>query len=234
MKIIGIAAGALALAGFATPALAQTVEGEVVPAPLRAPRNAFELGADVGYTQGFGAVYSDRSVRDFAGAGVGVGVGLGYRATPTFSIGATGQYQGLNANDQLARGTQVRGATAGLAATFHIAPYERADPWVSLGAGYRMLWEVPSDNTPTILTHGFELGKVELGVDLRPSESVAVAPMIGADLNMFNWRSTPGASSADIGNRGLSTFVFAGVRGRFDVGGGRDTRFERLRAASVR
>ncbi len=233
MKTIGIAVGAVALAGFAAPAAAQTVEREMVPAPLRAPRRAFEVNADVGYTQGFGAVGGGRSMRDVAEAGVGLGVGVGYRASPTFSIAATGQFQGLNASNTLPRGTQARGATAGIEATFHAAPYEHADPWVSVGAGYRMLWEVPGGSAPSTLTHGFELAKVSIGVDLRPSEDIALSPMIGADLDMFSWRSPTGGEMTALSDRGVNAFVFAGLRGRFDVGGVRDTRVEQKTSTTV-
>ena len=149
MKTIGIAAGALALAGFAQTAAAQSVvEREMVPAPMTAPRGALEINVDTGYTQGFGTVYGGRGMRDIAEAGVGVGIGIGYRALPTFSIAATGQFQGFNASNDLPKGTQVRGGTAGIEATFHVAPFERADPWLSLGTGYRMLWEVPGGRRP--------------------------------------------------------------------------------------
>lgn len=229
MKIIGIAAGALALLGIATPVFAQTavVEREVVATPLLAPRKAFELGLDMGFAQGFGPVDSKRGVSDLANGGMGLGLSLGYRASPGFSIAATGQLQGLNASNTVPSGTMVRGATAGVEATFHTAPFERADPWMSLGAGYRILGEVPGDNTKsTMLTHGFELGKLAVGVDVRPSESVALAPMIGADLNMFVWQNEAGARPGPITNRGVSTFVFAGVRGRFDIGGARVPKVE--------
>ena len=231
MKIIGIAAFAVALAGFAQAASAQTVvEREMVPAPMTAPRGALEINVDTGYTQGFGTAYGDRSMRDIAEAGVGVGLGIGYRALPTLSIAATGQFQGFNAANQLPQGTQVRGGTAGIEATFHIAPFERADPWLSLGTGYRMLWEVPSDNAPSTLTHGFEAGRLAIGVDLRPSDSVAISPMIGADLDVFAWRSQPGTEMTAVSEPTVSTFVFAGLRGRFDLGGARDTK---LRQATV-
>jgi hypothetical protein len=224
MRITGMAMGALALAGFAAPAAAQTVEREVTPAPMRAPRGAFELGVDLGYTQGFGTLYGSRSVRNVAEAGVGVGVGLGYRATPHVAVAATGQFQGFNASNDMPMGAQARGATAGLEATIHLMPYERADPWISVGAGYRMLWEIPEGAAGASLTHGLELGKVGVGVDLRPSENVAISPMIGVDMNMFMWRNEPGTAMTSVTDRGVNAFVFAGVRGRFDVGGARETK----------
>jgi hypothetical protein len=81
--------------------------------------------------------------------------------------------------------------------------------------------------TESTLTHGFQLGKVQLGVDIRPSESIAIAPVLGADLDMFMWKKAPRTGrTEEITNRGVSGFVFAGVRGRFDVGGTRVTRTE--------
>jgi hypothetical protein len=224
MKLIGIAA-ALACAGLAGPALAQTrTEGEVVISPMRAPRGAIEIGAQVGYTQGFGTLRQGAGVRDVAGAGLGIGADVGVRVTPTFSISAGGQFQSFNADEALALGTAVRGASVGADATFHIAPFGRADPWVSIGGGYRMLWEVPQGAEPTTLTHGLQLGRIQVGVDLRPSENVAVAPVIGADLDTFLWQKSTGAENAKLITPGLSAYVFAGVRGRFDVGGARESR----------
>jgi hypothetical protein len=229
MKLIGIAA-ALACAGIAVPALAQTrMEGEIVVSPMRAPRGAVEIGAELGYTQGFGALRQGATLRDVAGAGIGVGASVGVRVTPTFSIGATGQFQSFNANEMLALGTSVRGASAGVEGTFHIAPYERADPWVSVGGGYRVLWEVPSGAEPTTMTHGFEVGRVQVGVDLRPSENVAVAPVIGASVDTFLWQKSTGAENAKLTTQGLSTYVFAGVQGRFDVGGARESKVVEVR-----
>jgi hypothetical protein len=233
MKTIGIAAGALALAGFAAPAIAQTIEREMVPAPLRAPRRTFEVSAELGYTQGFGALYGGRQVRDVAQAGIALGVGVGVRATPLLSVAATGQFQGFNASDNLPNGTQARGASAGIEATIHLAPYERADPWLSLGTGYRMLWEVPQGDSPSTLTHGFELGALAIGIDLRPSEDVAISPMIGADLDMFAWRSPAGAGMSALSDRTVSAFVFAGLRGRFDVGGTRVSKLEQKTVTTI-
>jgi hypothetical protein len=221
--------GALALvASVAAPAAAQPPEREGVPAPLRAPVKAFELGADLGYTQGFGSLMGARSVRDLAGAGLAVGVSLGYRPNPLFSIAATGQFQGYNANADLPMGTVARGVSAGVDATFHFAPYDRADPWISTGGGVRAMWEVPAAPLPNAVTTGFEVARMAFGMDLRPSENIAVAPTIGAGLDTFVWQSSPGAMAPPPGSIGVSAFVFAGVRGRFDVGGARQNPPRRL------
>src|SRR5262249_45033367 len=153
----------------------------------------FELGLDMGYTQGFGTLDA-RSLSDVQGAGMGLGLSLGYRATPGFSIAAVGAFQGFNAGNALARGTLGPGAMTGLADTFHIAPFERANPFVTLGTGYRMLWEIPSGNAPTMMSHGLEIARLELGVDVRANDSIALGPVIGADLDMFLWRNQTGAT----------------------------------------
>ncbi len=230
--MMGIAAAAaLAFAG-STPAFAQTAEGGYLETPIRAPKNAFELGVNTGYTQGFGVVSRGRTVGGIAGAGFGAGIDLGYRATPGFSIGAAAQYQGFSAAGTLPAGTMVRGGSVDLQATFHSSPYSRVDPYVTVGGGYRALWEVPTGTAPTIMTHGFELGKVQVGVDLRTNEAIAISPVVGAGVDMFVWQNAEGAETARIRGRGVSGFVFAGVEGRFDLGGARVAKPEQIGTAT--
>jgi hypothetical protein len=81
------------------------------------------------------------------------------------------------------------------------------------------LWEVPSPGGgPIGLNHGLELGRVRVGLDMRVSREVAIAPVIGADATMFLWQDIGGSVSA-IGTPTVSTFVFAGIQGRLGVGG---------------
>jgi hypothetical protein len=227
MKTTGMAAGALGFM-FATSALAESPPlapseaprdaPDVLTARVRAPRDALELGVAAGYTQGFGAVTPDRRVA--AGPGGAIGASLGYRITPYWSVGATGQYQGYGTSGAQATSSTLRGATADLHGTYHLAPYNRLDPHVTVGAGYRLFAESPAGDAPTTLTHSLELGKVAVGLDVRSSESIAISPVVGADLNLFILRAG-GAGPASPGNQSVSAFVFAGVEGRFDVGGTR-------------
>ncbi|AKT39160.1 autotransporter domain-containing protein [Chondromyces crocatus] len=226
---IAFASAALTVAAAGT-ALAQPVNEELRPtylrSPVRAPVNAAELGIDVGYTQGFGDIASGSPVSDTAGAGLGVGLGIGYRAVPSFGFGLYSQYQNFTFDTPSARTrTEVHGMTAGAQATFHLLPYQRIDPHLTVGAGYRMLWRIPegglNDNT---LTHGFQIARVNLGLDMRLSDSVAIGPMIGADLTMFMWENPEGPRGDRLlEDRSLSTFVYAGMQGRFDMGGYRAT-----------
>ena len=230
MKTSGIAVGALvwAAAGLAfaqssppTPSEATRGETEVLTAPVRAPSEAFELGVEAGYTQGFGSITSDRRVG--AGPGGTVGVSLDYRIDPRWSVGVQGQYQAYGSGTRESTAS-LRGAIADVRGTYHMAPYARVDPYLTFGAGYRLLAESPADNTPTTLLHGLEIGKVELGLDVRGSESVAISPVIGADVNLFMVRAGGGSQAASLNNKSVNTFLFAGVKGRFDVGGARVSR----------
>ena len=182
---------------------------------LPAPQQAFELRVASGYTQGFGNIVPNRTIHSVAGAGIGAGADIDYRVSPHFSFGVGGQYQQFMAENNSAS----RGVVGNLGFTVHGAPYLRGDPWLRLAAGYRLLWDVnPVGGGPTVLTHGFELGALTLGYDLRLSEGVAIAPTIGADINMFIWSRTDGVSTA-LTTVQVGTFVFAGLTGRFDAGG---------------
>jgi len=223
MKTSGIGVGALVFAA-ATQAFAQSPPtrdvAEAPATPVRAPDKAYELGVEAGYTQGFGSFVADPRVG--AGPGATVGANIGYRIDPHWSVGASGQYQGFGSSGE--RAATLRGMTADFQGTYHFRPYDRLDPYVAFGAGYRLFAESPAGNAPATLTHGIELGRVQVGLDVRPSESVAVSPVIGVDLNLFPWRSGGGPAAAQPTTTSPSAFVFAGVEGRFDVGGGRVNR----------
>ena len=183
---------------------------------VRAPKHALELTLGTGYTQGFGMLESGVGVPDALRSGIGVQLGAAYRFNPQWSLGASGQYQEIYAQ----RANAARGLTAGLDGTFHVMPYTRTDPWISLGAGYRSLWEVYSSQSDR-LTHGFQLARASVGVDIKASDDVAIAPVIGGDLDTFIWHNSNGSTTA-ISEPRVSTFVFAGIQGRVDVLGRRE------------
>lgn len=217
---IAIAVGTLACAAAST-ASAQEFEGQTsyMRRQVAAPVNAFEIGVDTGYTQGFGNIQRNLSVGDRANAGFALGLSLGWRATPNFYLGAHGDYQWYDADNRLPSGTSERGLAANIEAAFHASPYSRLDPWVSLGSGYRLMWTMPNGPNNDLLTHGFELAKLRLGADIRVTDSVAIGPMIGADLNLFVWNKPEGQSNITISGQRVNTFIYAGLQGRFDVGG---------------
>jgi outer membrane protein OmpA-like peptidoglycan-associated protein len=201
-------------------ASAQETGNSYLAQHLRAPAKALELKVGTGYTQGFGNVAPGRDVPTVAGAGLGVSADIDYRLSHFWSVGVEGQYQEFTSEQN----TSARGIAANLGATYHFNPTLRGDPWARLGTGYRVLYEndpVGASGT-TQLRHGFELLAAKVGYDVRVSEDVAIAPVIGADLNMFVWENPSSAGSGVMASPQVATFVYAGLQGRFDIGGTRE------------
>ncbi len=88
------------------------------------------------------------------------------------------------------------------------------DPWLRLGTGYRMVWDVNPVGAPntTNMFNGFDLVTGKVGYDFRVSPNVAFAPVVGADLQTFVWRDATPLSRAQVG-----TFIYAGLQARFDT-----------------
>jgi hypothetical protein len=183
---------------------------------MAAPTNAFELKIGTEYTQGFGLLTPSQSIHDVAGAGLGAHLDLDARVDPYWSIGVQGEYQEFNANTNTNSG--ARGLAGNVGVTWHTMPFVVGDPWIRLGTGYRMLWSVdPTNGGPTQLVHGFELAKATIGYDLRATPGVALAPVIGADIDLFTWQYQGGTGTA-LSSAQVGMFVFGGLQARFDVG----------------
>jgi hypothetical protein len=209
-RLIGCLVGLGAL--VATSAQAQ--EKAWVSQSVASPAKAFELSVGTGYTQPLGSLQRGVGMPSIARAGIGVDLGAGYRIDPHWSVSGAGQYFELDPQNTT---TGARGLTAGVAATYHFQPDLRLDPWAELGTGYRLMWLTQQSPAPTVLTHGFELARARLGLDIRGNEMASIGPVIGADASVFLWQDA-GTSTA-ISDPRLSTFVFAGIQGRLDVGG---------------
>lgn len=185
-----------------------------------APERAFEATIGVGYTQGFGQIArgAANNINDVANGGSGIDVGLGYRISPAMSVGVNAQYQDFGTGHTHDSSASARGAAFDVNAQYHFAPFRRVDPWLKLGTGYRMLWQAPSQ-APNMMWHGLDLLKVQAGLDFRAGPSVALGPMIGADLNVFLWSRADGGANTALADPRVNTFVYAGFQGRFDAGG---------------
>jgi hypothetical protein len=185
-------------------------------------KNAFEIGVATGYTQGGGKLGGNMgSLEDLSGPGGAVEVDLGYRILPQLSLGAYGTFSKYQKGDSVANDTDVLGATAGLQAVVHARPDRSVDPWVSLGTGWKGLWLNPSSGKVTSL-QGLELARLQLGVDYRVSKDVAIAPVIGGSLSMFiSQDSDMTTDLTEITDKKVNFTGFAGLSGRFDLGGSR-------------
>ncbi len=223
-------AGATAQAAFAQ----ESDTGETETAPpgtMLAPKRALEIGVEGGYTQPLGMVNQSVNINDIAKAGGSVALDLAYRMNPFFSVGAFGEFNlTVASTTTLGDGAVVRGAATGLQAGVHFTPYNRVDPYMTIGTGYRFLWETPSVGF-TQLMHGFEAARARVGLDFRATKDLAIGPMIGADLNVFVWdRSAQDGVNEVIHDRSVNTYLFAGIGGKFDVGGKRVPEYHMVQA----
>ncbi len=185
---------------------------------LPAAKDAVELTVGTGYAQAFGNVASGRpALTDVGTAGGAVQVGAGYRLIPELTLGVYGSGAMFGRGDQVDGTAKLYSATAGFQADWHFLPQaNELDPWISLGTGWRGYW-IHTDQSETSM-HGWEIAKLELGLDYRIAPAVSISPVIGADLSTFFTEKTPLANDyRNLSNPTVSTFVFAGVLGRFDV-----------------
>jgi len=186
---------------------------------LQAPSRALELKAGTGYTQGIGMLAPTRSISDASGAGLAVGIGVGARLSGFWSVGLETQYQEFVP----AQNSAARGFAFDIGATYHFLPVLRGDPWVRLGTGYRLFYESdPTGRTAGTWTrHGFDLVAAKVGYDVRISETVAIGPVIGADFDLFVWEDPTNPPNHLMSSPQPASFVYAGLQGRFDLGGER-------------
>jgi peptidoglycan-associated lipoprotein len=203
--------GLLAVAALETSATAQEELNHLLD-HMPAPSRVLELKAGTGYTQGFGDLAPGRSLPDVAGPGVGF--------NPRWSFGLEGQYQSLS-NEQ---NSEVRGVATTIGGTYHFEPVLRGDPWLRLGTGFRWVWEYDPTGAPgtNVVRYGLEAVSLKLGYDLRLSENAAIGPVIGGDFDPFLGEAGSTESNHALSTAEVGVFVYAGIQGRFDLGGERE------------
>ena len=180
--------------------------------------HSVELTVGTGYAQGFGKIASAQpSLTDIGQAGGAVQVGVGYRIIPQLTLGVYGAGAMFGRGDQVDPSANLSSAAAGVQADWHFLPGgHQLDPWVSLGSGWRGYWNHADQGTTSL--QGLELAKLQIGLDYRIDQAIAISPVIGADLSTFFTQSTPTATAfTNISSPNVNTFVFAGLQGRFDV-----------------
>lgn len=180
-----------------------------------------ELGASVGFTRGHGPAAGGMmpDLQDLAGNGASARVDVGWRVDSRWLVGTYVETGRLASGDAGTDGMTSVGA--GVQAQLHLAPAARHDPWIGVGAGWRGLWLEHAAGTHVL--QGLDLARIEVGLDHRVSDRLAIAPTIGLAVTRLLSEKGPGASGySDLEDRKTGHFLFAGVRGRYDVlGGGR-------------
>jgi hypothetical protein len=187
-----------------------------------AVQNAFEIGVGTTYSQGGGKLGGNLGdLRDVATRGGNLEIDLGYRILPQLSVGGYGTLTTFRKGDNLAADTDVFGASAGIQAAWHFRSDHSIDPWVSLGTGWKAIWINPPTGKVTSL-QGLELARLQIGADYRVSKDVSFAPVVGGSLSLFVSQDSPMTSDlTEIQDKKVNFTGFAGIAGRFDIGGER-------------
>jgi hypothetical protein len=158
------------------------------------------------------------SAEECSAAGGQLEVDFGYRLTPELMIGLFGTASKYGSRAGLPTGNATSSASIGAQAGWHFRPLHGLDPWLTLGSAWRGYWEHVGTGLGTNSFGGWEIARVQVGLDARLNDRLAIAPVLGADVNMFISESAAGTLGYRAIPGHLNTFVFAGVAGRFDIG----------------
>ncbi len=69
------------------------------------------------------------------------------------------------------------------------------------------------------MLHGFEVGRLTAGLDVRVSHDFALGRFVAAYVNVFLWHRERDRGTTTVSSPRPTTFVFAGLGARFDLGG---------------
>jgi len=210
----------LTLVFLASRAHSQEDSPEAPAWPHTAPARAIELNVGWGYNQGFGSISdSEGAIGDEAQNGTAFNFGIGYRLNPTWMIGgySEGAFYTPDRGSVLDR--THYGASAGVQVQYHFSPFAKIDPWLGLGSGFRSYFvDSRSDGQKTLL--GFDFARAQVGVAYRMSNGWAVSPVVGASFTeFFSSRAAGDSGFHSIAEPRPTTFLFAGMINRFDLGG---------------
>ena len=201
----------------AAPVFAQEVQTTPQRA-LTSPERALEITLGAGYAQGFGDIgESQRSLTDLSSAGGELTLGVGYRIDKHFLVGAYGSGAKYSTAD-FTSGADIWTATAGVQGNYHFLPDNEWDPWVGLGSGWRGHWVKQASGTDS--RQGWDIARLQVGVDYRVAPEFAVSPYVGAALTTFLTQETSGQGTfGNVKSPDVNVWVFAGLQGRFDLFG---------------
>jgi hypothetical protein len=217
-NIITIAVFTTSIVGAAGVALAEPTDS-LSKGAMPSVSSALEIAISGGYSQGAGDIGSGMgAVEDLAGAGGGAEIQIGYRINPNLALAAYSGVSAYSAGDTLSESTNDVGAfTTGLKADWHFMPTSTVDPWVSLGGGVRWLG-VDENSTNDHMLFGFDLARLQAGVDYRVTPTLSIGPVISATATTFIKEDNVMTDGyRDINDRSVNFNFSAGLMGRFDT-----------------
>jgi len=213
-----ITAVLLATSLVAVPVSAQELSAQAQSAPARA--SAVELTVSASYLQGNGALTGSAATafENTGREGLGLDLSAGLRFTPRLSGAVYGSLAHFNASSA-AFGASSWNTSAGVMGLLHFAPGDQLEPWISAGLGWTANFQSVGGGTD--VRHGVELGRLQMGIDYKVSNSLSIAPVAGVAISTLLTESlASGGGFHSVADTRLHTAVYGGVAGRFDLGGG--------------
>ena len=194
-------------------------------------RTGFEGVLRVGYGIPFGKISaSEGNLHNAIHQQLSLALELGWRVMPKLFMGLSGQYGfGIHAirfdalcaisDDSNCSATDVR---VSVEAQYHPMPGQKLDPWIGFGVGYEWftlsLNDTGAEGSTTF--SGFELAKLQGGLDVALTPYFRIGPFVSFSLSEFSDISIScsgpfngcGAQQGSIASRSLHEWLLFGVR----------------------
>ncbi len=180
------------------------------------PRIALRSGVAVP----FGSAYTaSGALSDTITGYVPLRLDVGYRIARHFYVGVDAQLATILPN-ACPSGGSCSGSDArfGVMAAYHVLPGSVVDPWFGVGMGYERLGvsRTVDGSTGEISARGLELIDIDIGLDLRPTRSFRIGPVLSSSFTRFTRVSINGSSTTDF-DPALHAWVLLGFRGAYDL-----------------
>jgi hypothetical protein len=174
--------------------------------------HGLELGLALGAASSTGTIGDGMRAGHLIGAAGQLDLEIGYRATPNITLAFYGNGQALARGP--GEGRSVYTGAAGLQADYHVRPGAQLDPWISVGTGVRAYL---IDDDDVTLGVGWELARVQLGLDVRTTPHFAFGPVIGASASLYGAEMRPMEDFHELADKGITWTFTGGIAGRFNL-----------------
>jgi hypothetical protein len=121
---------------------------------------------------------------ELADPGMALQLGVGYRYDPNLMFGGYVEGSIYRADEGGFSDGRNFGAAAGVQVQYHFLPFERFDPWIGAGMGWRGYWMV-DDDAGTSTLQGADLLRAQFGVDCHITPKFNLSPTVGATFTTF-------------------------------------------------
>ncbi len=216
----------LALLLIALPSLASAQYGprrraEAYGPPLAGPKLSAWIG--LGVPTGRISDEGDGPLGDVVSTSIPFGVAFGYRFNPVFHGEAFLEGAPLSIRDSVcAPGDSCGGSDfrLGIDAQLHLAPFQRADPWIALGLGYEWLRFDATGCDPggncfgeRFRYSGWIFPRLSGGLAFAATPMVRLGPYLSFTAGQYSDVDTTSAGSQSIRNQAFHGWLELGVRG---------------------